>query len=774
MQVEAKGILQIGHLAGTYPREIQPTLTLTDYMLNCALGNCVAQEDMLIEPLANCAGTKPIFVPHNTRSLVVSGGATAGAIADSDAYLDANLPDWMWDDIAVTGANTKLQAFQQSPHGNQQLTALWDSDAPPLNSYEATVDWDPTSDDNPVVVQGVLCFISRTIYNKVPTGSDATFELRWVVHAALYSLRFSATEGLTFRVTADLSGAGGWKNVSGDFKPDDLAKALGNSTHESGQAPIAVRVRLLNTYLLVNVGNVPLATLIDGPGDPPVLLGFRVLATNFNEFSAEPHMDKWHVDGTLRSNPQEWGFAPLNTPYYYVTGIGTQVKLNSGQIWHVGFPSGSKISVDRVGPANSDLSEYDLEITNTATGSYAGLDYADATAVVARVSARVDKIVSFSPTPPRNLIPKDIFLQDQFDQNGMTIHQGLRFTMDNIHGQWAGQSGDTAIALSLGLANPSTGYFPRFAGRCGRHEYDRPSASRATVSFCPTSLMRWFDVPLVTVPIMDFWNHYYAMFYLAEKATFDISQMAFASLVPSDPYSAAPGDPNPYFLPAGTGSHPWTPRGVEGTIRSLADYVRGPTGFLLYVDAQGFLRYEKWIPPTVAATKRIYTEAPTGPDGAGLTEYWNYHLTCDNDQTRNNLVLVGIDSFGHWQYIVTKRIDRPSIYALPGEEPANYKGFADTFVWSDSRFASKAYAARAADTIFQLMRLPGIEVQFTCWLQPDIYPMDVIMVEDPFCGFGLLPLYVMSHTIHWAYQGSRQIIASTISAKYIQGEYFAA
>src|SRR5437868_2622689 len=96
-KIEAKGILQINHISGSYVREVQPTLTLTDFMLNCALGNCVAQEDMLIEPLANCAGTKPIFVPHNTRALSVSGGATAGVIADNDAFVDTNLPDWMWD-----------------------------------------------------------------------------------------------------------------------------------------------------------------------------------------------------------------------------------------------------------------------------------------------------------------------------------------------------------------------------------------------------------------------------------------------------------------------------------------------------------------------------------------------------------------------------------------------------------------------------------------------------------------------------------------------------
>ena len=133
------------------------------------------------------------------------------------------------------------------------------------------------------------------------------------------------------------------------------------------------------------------------------------------------------------------------------------------------------------------------------------------------------------------------------------------------------------------------------------------------------------------------------------------------------------------------------------------------------------------------------------------------------ENTRNQVILIGIDQYDpRWSLIVTKLEDSASIYATPGTEPQNYKGFKDPFVWVDSRFANQAFADAAALNLYGLLRLPGLEAQWTSWLQPDLYPMDVVGINESKSGTEGVPFYIMAMRNHWGYERRGAAAANAI------------
>lgn len=743
------GRLRISPLRGQYPAQLQPCLVLPDYSLNAALGNCADNQGMEVDTLAGCSYTQPLFVPHNRKATTVSGGATSGSIVDNNAHTDANLPDWLWDTITVGGTSTKLQAFQGKPHGAQVLDCVWDADTSPA---AATYDARKAS----VQLQGFEARVTRTIAGKIPSGSLPYWAVQWVINAALYELKVTSAAYAQLRVTADLTGATGWKMVAAHLElGSSAAQALGNAPPQGGQPQIVVSLRLMNKQLTIRLGaeTTPYAVPISDPGSPPVFTQVRAQAGVFTQFDCEIHPQKFLATATLRSNPQTAGFSPQNTPYYRLIGLTSVVTRASAAPWNVTFPAGSSITVTRVGPTTNSQPQYDLAISNAAAGMYAGQTFAGLTAALVRVDTHIDGIYSTTPTAPIPLIPKEIIEEIVFDPLGLTIEQRVWATVDNMYGTWRGQAGNIAMDLWLGYQQPFLALQPRFTGMCGRYVFDRHGHANGTMRFEAQSLMRLFDVPIFAPPVMDFWNHYYAVAFLAQMAGVTLSQMAFASLVPSDPFSAAPGDPAPYFLPAGLGNRPWTPQYRQQSIRDLLDYIRKPTGYLLFFDAQGFLQYRRWVPPAAQAMKRVFTEGTAGTDGDAVTEYFDFQLISDVENTRNQVILIGIDPYDpRWSLIVSKLEDSASIYALPGDEPPNYKGFKDPFVWVDPRFASVPFAAAAAANLYPLLRLPGLEVQWPAWMQPDLYPMDTVGINESKSGTEGVPFYLMGMTTRWGYE----------------------
>lgn len=546
-------------------------------------------------------------------------------------------------------------------------------------------------------------------------------------------------------------------------------------------------------YRLANTGTGAAVDIPDPVGAPlpqppeqstvlPVLTDLWVFASNFSQFSWAAHPTKWAVHGELRSNPQSLGFPPdVSTPPRYVIHGSTEaVEVDSGNPWLVTFPDESFITVTTAGAPTDESQQYLLEIDNPpelddamSPLTYGGDQYAKFTACVTRVTTKIDGIHETHTSHAVNVVPKDYSETQTFDPVGLTVSRGFQVTFDNHYGQWANQSGNIAISAQLGYAVPNTGLYDRYVGHLHTYNLRRSGGHSVVVAEGGDQMLQLQDTIISAPADMDGWNHYYAIGYLAQLSGIQVSKLAFASLIPDDPYSYVAGDTEPFFLPLGEGMAPWTPRDSTITALELMNYVRKPAAFLLFFDNAGMLHYQKWIPPNPASPAKVFEEGGSGVDNVDLSEFWDYNLTKTTRGVRNVVVLIGIDPYNPngWVYLPARRSDPDSIDSAPGSQPPNYVGYKKPFCWVDARFATPDFASRSADRLIEMMRVPGLTVSFETWMQPQLNVMDVIYVREQKAGAAAVPFYVMGLTNTWYVADSgEQKFRSTIRGRYLAGD----
>jgi hypothetical protein len=772
MQIVPSGLLTVNNMRGAYPFQAQPQVTIPDYLAETSGVYAAGLSDLVLDVQANCVYARPLLVPHDQKV-----GDASITPTDADQYLQEGMPDISWESVTAS-ANVTAQCFQSLPEGNQTLAYVWNGTGEQKdNSISGKVKF-LDGETRQATAQGFTAHVTRQVIGAVPADANCS----WVIHCVIGPHRYSFGEdsGGHLRIIYGTEDGSAYGAGSRDLITNarGAGPTVTGRVASAGEGRFPVEALLINSCLTVNLGgqrySFPVAP--DSDGNPYALIdAVSFGAVTFSLFECSLHPAKFVASGTYRSAPLSLGFSPAEStpPRYTLYGASGMKRCASGEAWSVDFPAGSTIKATTATEAGSADPQYDLAISNTAAGSYAGVSYADATALCTRVCLTVDGIWVSALAPASAIVPKNAVRETiSFDPNALTIGHSLYFNADNYYGQWAGQSGNIAVQLKLGYAQPAWGLFPHFTGVVTANTFDRPSGNRATVGFHCQDLMLLFDETLPAPPPMDGWNHYYAMAYLAERGGLTRSQMAFSALVPDDPFSYAPGDPAPYFLPMGFGMNPWTPRNDTVPIRALMDYVRKPLGFLLYFDAQGYLRYEKWIPELAGAPKQVFTEGASGFDGSNLSEFWGFSGTASTQSVRNRVLLIGLDPFSSgWNPIVCRREDSASINALPGAEPANYLGFPRSFIWVDSRFANMAFASLSADRLLQMLRIPEITVEFDCLMQPQLYPMDVILIGESRSGMAGIPFYVMSVTNTWNLVpgdgGFKNVCRSHVSGRFL-------
>ena len=650
------------------------------------------------------------------------------------------------------------------------------------------VEW-YTYDDgsHPIKMQGFLAAVTRRVAPAVDSSTETWYRVWWAIGAAYYGLLVGGGGAYAKLQRSDDSGAT-WSDVASYLK-------MGGSVLDAVQSsenPVPIEVLLINGTLTVGLGSQTQPLSIAVPGlsalDEPVITQVRVTAGAFTVFGCQIHPLQFVAAGSMISAPVSLGFSPATAPYYTIYGSTGAFNHASGDAQTLTFPSQAALTVTQAGSTDDVDQVYRLDLANpsatvnTSTDpehphfvakTYQGRQYASLTAVCTRVSVNVDGIWIREPAMPAGVIPKSLTEHISFDANALTVSHTLDFVVDNWYGQamplaW---TGNKAVALTLGYAQPATVQFPRFMGMALNYGFSRPSGNRSVLHVHCVDQMVLFEEPIAAPPDMDGWNHYYAMAFLGQKAGFTLDQMAFAALVPSDPFSAAAGDPEPYYLPMGSGMNPWTPRNRNLPLRELADYIRKPTGFLLYIDSQGYLRYEQWLPNFPGVPKQVFTESATGLDGENLSEFLpDFNLDVDLTEVRNRVLLIGVDAYGEqgWSPLVCKREDMPSIYADPGSEPFNYVGYPRTFLWEDYRFATPAYASTSADRLIAMLRWPGIRPRWRSWLQPQLYPMDWVALQESRTGGGLLPFYITDQVNTWGVNpDGTQTIESQFAGRFV-------
>jgi len=516
----------------------------------------------------------------------------------------------------------------------------------------------------------------------------------------------------------------------------------------------------------------------------PRIRELRVRATYFTHFHCEAHPVKWACSAELLSNPFTLGYTPDpdTPPYYLIWGLYDAVARASDDPWFPQYPDGAIIIVETVDPEAPDQ-QYRLLMTNPKEGSYQGTDYSNVTAALTRITTKVNGLwIDASGTEPVPVTPVDVVQRTRFDEAGLTIQRSLDITVNNLHGEWGGHAANIGVTFDLGLMNPI--YRPlirRFTGFADGFEWIRSESARAYMRCsCTDQLQQMAEAIIFYTPDFDGHNHYWVMRYLANYAGITDSRIGFIDLVPDDPYGAAEGDPAPFFLPFGDGMNPWTPRARTMTVLDLGNYVRQATGFILFVDEDGFLQYQQWIPPSPNEAVMTFTEVARDPyadpeEGAAgderLAEYWNLRVRVSNRDVKNVSFLLGTNPYAQntigWNFTAITHIDWDSIDSPVNQRPDNYKGYRSHMFWSNPQFSDPDYAEISAARVFEICRLTDYEVQFDTWLQPHLKVMDVIQVNDPRSGATNVPFYIMETTDHWSIMGGTQVLRTSISGKFL-------
>jgi hypothetical protein len=143
--------------------------------------------------------------------------------------------------------------------------------------------------------------------------------------------------------------------------------------------------------------------------------------------------------------------------------------------------------------------------------------------------------------------------------------------------------------------------------------------------------------------------------------------------------------------------------------------------------------------------------------GGGLEGCWNLRGYKDHGEVRNVNITIGMRAFTKYEPIVYKWEDADSIY---DPNAFNFLGYPANSVQMDSQFAVDEYAYRASVDLHRVQRMPGAGVILETWLQPDMFPLDMIMVQSKRAGtYGLRYMITSVRHIETNAGGSSQIIA---------------
>jgi len=510
----------------------------------------------------------------------------------------------------------------------------------------------------------------------------------------------------------------------------------------------------------------------------------------FSQYSFSLHPMRFANNFSYTSIQQQLGFTPsVTTPPTFDLHMHADIakNLDSGETHTCKHIPTAQVTLTDEHLAGSQISQYSLSCVSTETPfAYAGINTVRYTPGIERISIRYAGITELDPPDEETY---NIFAvgegqngcaeylvsvteESSFDFGGMRVHQNLGATFNNYSGiqqfaQDTGVRGAGNIALcwrwgykhSEGI-NGQEGpawwsteeepvYGPgwgRLYGFCDTYAFSGTTGRYSLTLQGKSMMARLDDTVFHAPPNMDGWNHYRAVYTLLSMAGIPDSRIGFMTEVPDDPYGLEATDPDfdtgGYFLPVGVGSNPWTPIARSMTVGQLMGMIQQVTQFILYVDDLGIWRYEPFMRDATGNPKRIFREYYPYDSNQGLTQMWDVNVTISTADVRNEVILVGIDAYNPLTFldpIFAAERDELSINANPSQQPANYIGWKKNFAMTDSRFATAEFAKKTAKRLFDTMRQPAVIVTFSCWGQPDIYPMDFIGVEYQRSGLSGFP-----------------------------------
>ena len=496
--------------------------------------------------------------------------------------------------------------------------------------------------------------------------------------------------------------------------------------------PLVVEFRLIAGYLSVRLGD----------GQNPVVVKVESSATKFSQarFAAKKVLSAqiygrpvyWPTTATFTSSPQDVAFSVTEEPEPVLTTFGPEGTITVP-------PSSSML-----GPKVS----YQANWLAATLGTYKGRNYAKEPTALHAVALKYQGRESHTPKPYTNVMPKATIVEHQFNPETLQIvssatcefpaykHDLLPDGSQGFWGEWSIETGQRAIEIWVNrtLYSGEVGLPElRFTGYFGTRRTARQSgADGAWRIQCRGREIQALS-PKYNIPVLRGWNVFFAARHLANLAGFVDDDLAFLASVPPDMFSESLDEDGNPALMLGTrgisserlsGQSPWAILG------RLAQQI----GYMLFVDVEGRLHFRKFrIPPGI---KRIFYESDR--EAGGLEGCWSVEVDEDLSPVRSGLTLIGVERTSR-AFIVNRRTDHAVI-----DDPTafNHLGYPSDAVWIDPLFSDFDFASDAATKSMQVLRLPTLTVQLTTWLQPDVFPLDTILVSSQKLGIGFTPLLV--------------------------------
>lgn len=760
----------LNQIPAVFPEQVSPGLAVTDYLFNVSGPSTDDMQGLKADPASLCCYPTPLFIPHDQLH---------------PAEYPTGNPMIQYDLLELTDA---YAANSVAPKiGNQELKIVGGLATSYVYAHA------------PVWCQGGTFIWRRDDGTSLFNGADA-FACRWEVAdgGTTYLFSFAFGTGRYPQLAYSLDAGATWKIIDPHSRPEgQTANFLQNNHAETFQA---IEILFVNFTMQVFIGgrSTPFVFPIRwSSNSAPVISGIAWRATGFGDLNLSFHPLKWSLSGYVDSSLKNMGGGLSFAPMYRLYGLQAAATRPNSVPWAVPWPAGSGITAIRTtGPLDINQG-YRLVIENPLSGTFYGNNYSDLTAIATRCA-----IITRGAWNPVNALyntPEELFAYGKglkeirvgahFDPESLTVTSDCSLSLDNFYGG-SGQNGDRsalgknlAVNVRLGMASPAIALVQQFLGVIHRYRYVR---EEGLVELSADDCMYRVKKAYTHDPLdVDGWNHYSAIAAYLEIAGIHVTQMtsSLRAKVPTisggtllsdpggviDPFAYTAFDPAPFFLPVGSGMSPWTPRNRSMTLYDCLMHVRSATGFVMYFNAAGYFDYHQWVPPTllgVPAATKTFTEGETGPDGANLTGFWGCEHNISTDNVRNVVVLVGVDAFsrGTWAPIVVRQEDA---FSIGDPTAANYVGWKQPFVWTDSKFASLSYATEVAQRALAYMRVPEIEVSFETYLQPTIFPMQVVYVQEAKSGYSAVPFYVTNTQKTMTVRGGSLRMRTRIRGVYI-------
>lgn len=805
MKITTQTRVFIKPINAAFPQPVQPAYSSTVFLGNVSPINLNDATGVESNASVGCVHARPLFVPHNNY---VTGEVD---VFQDYTWWNGNLKQIHWTKDEVSSRMKYMGDNALTPY----VKSLWTRDRARAIYYGHTMtdlgtpspryNYDPQDSKIQLTTEtlktqgvylrlGVVMDSFKQTWQGTP-GSYYSNELApaegdprpfyWVqikvdtehgMNPLYYTVKFrqqgspevykSSTEGdLGSKIfetapNSNLASVAGSPNYGyfGYYGWSDDAEGIGQ----------LFEIKLMGGMLFVNWGGAARAIEIphtlrdstnpkgDKEAEPAIYITrVRVRAEGIRSLYSGISPMMWLTEGDGETSDSDLGFVPVNTPtpvvHYAFAGYGLGYTRNA--------VAGTTVEITPLlndGGPNSRV-RIGFKLKGTKAGTYNGVDYAKATAMVRAVSLKFKEQVREPFGIETQIYPESIRTTESLDFDNLKIDRSASMTFNNMSwvsklvqgapdyfwGQVLNSRGAVAVAIEVKKEYytekdefiDSTDWFRLFTGYGDLQSVvtiDAGGISKYQM-ICHDRVVS-FNSPQFALPWADGWNIFAAAAYYANLGGVkqgDVldSDLNFIQYVPPTPYEDYGSPEGPaYFLGQGTGGSPlFKPQPGQTPWQNL-DRIGKQAGYLRYFDRYGKFSFEKFELHSTTLPYRIFSivdNVKLGVYGVHDSAIFSGSVNRDLTTVRNRVTLIGIDAYGPlWNPIVAHRSDEDSIYTPANDvfeiTQANNIGMPMGFVWIDSQFANTDYASSTADAIFDLVRYPSITGRFTSWLQPDL------------------------------------------------------